>query len=502
MKLARVNSILLAVAISTTLIAGINLPASVLAAGTAVVSVSAPTQPVSSGNQFTINIIVQPNTAIAGAQFNLSFNPSLVSVNSVTEGNLFTQGGGSTYFMPGTINNITGSVTGVAGTITTPGKTVSTTGTLAVITLTAGTSKATSTLTLSNVIVGDINGQSVSVSMVNSQVSIDHTPVLNSIGSKSVNEGALLSYTISATDPDGDTLTYSASNLPTGANFNASTQTFSWTPTFSQAGSYLNVHFQVSDGSLTAAENITITVNNVNRPPVLNSIGSKSVNEGALLSFIISATDPDGDTLTYSPSNLPTGANFNASTQTFSWTPTFSQAGSYPNVHFQVSDGSLTASENITITVNNVNRPPVLNSIGSKSVNEGALLSYTISATDPDGDTLTYSASNLPTGANFNTSTQTFSWTPTFSQAGSYPNVHFQVSDGSLTAAENITITVVQQYASWDPNMDGSVNVLDMISIGQHWSETGIAGWIPQDVNGDGVINVLDMVIIGQHWTG
>ena len=174
MKLTHVNSILLAVAITVILVTSVTLSGSLLAAGTAVVSVSAPAQPVSSGNQFTINIIVQPNTAIAGAQFNLSFNPSLVSVNSVTEGNLFTQGGASTYFMPGTINNNTGNVTGVAGAIITPGKTVSTTGTLAVITITARTSKATSTLTLSNVIVGDINGQSVSASVVNSQVVINN----------------------------------------------------------------------------------------------------------------------------------------------------------------------------------------------------------------------------------------------------------------------------------------------------------------------------------------
>jgi hypothetical protein len=130
------------------------------------------------------------------------------------------------------------------------------------------------------------------------------------------------------------------------------------------------------------------------------------------------------------------------------------------------------------------------------------LLTFTISAIDPDGDTLTYSASNLPAGASFNPSPHTFSWTPTYSQAGSYPNVHFQVSDGSLTASEDITITVVQQYADWDPTTDGSVNVLDMISVGQHWGESGSAGWIRQDVSPDGTINVLDVTIIGQHWTG
>jgi hypothetical protein len=41
-----------------------------------------------------------------------------------------------------------------------------------------------------------------------------------------------------------------------------------------------------------------------------------------------------------------------------------------------------------------------------------------------------------------------------------------------------------------------------MIRIGQHWGEVGIAGWIAEDVNEDGSINVLDMILIGQNWTG
>ncbi len=173
MKLARMGKILTAMAIAVALVVSVNPSGSILAAGTAVISVSAPLQAVSYGTQFTVNINVQPNNAIAGAQFNLSFNPALVSVNSITEGNLFNQGGASTYFMQGTINNTTGTVTGVAGVITTPGQTVSSAGTFAVITMTAGTSQGTSTLNLSNVIVGEINGQSISVTVVNNQVMIN-----------------------------------------------------------------------------------------------------------------------------------------------------------------------------------------------------------------------------------------------------------------------------------------------------------------------------------------
>jgi hypothetical protein len=91
----------------------------------------------------------------------------------------------------------------------------------------------------------------------------------------------------------------------------------------------------------------------VNRPPVLDPIGNKTVNEGELLQFTITATDPDGDALTYSASSLPTGARFDPSTQTFSWTPDCAQAGSY-FVHFEVTDGNLVNGEDIIITVNDV----------------------------------------------------------------------------------------------------------------------------------------------------
>jgi hypothetical protein len=103
------------------------------------------------------------------------------------------------------------------------------------------------------------------------------------------------------------------------------------------------------------------------------------------------------------------------------------------------------------------NRPPVLDSIGDKSVIEGQLLQVTISAIDPDGDTLTYSASNLPQGASFDSLTQTLSWTP--DKEGNYPDIHFEVSDGSLTDTEDITITVANPNIATEtlrPNAGGS----------------------------------------------
>ncbi|MBN1195680.1 MAG: PKD domain-containing protein [Methanomicrobiaceae archaeon] len=138
-----------------------------------------------------------------------------------------------------------------------------------------------------------------------------------------------------------------------------------------------------------------------NRPPELDPVGNKNVNEGELLEFTVTATDPDtGDVLSYSALNLPDGATFTA--QTFSWTPGYDAAGIFENIVFEVSDGDFTDSETISITVAEVNRAPELDPIGNQNAHEGDLLEFTISATDPDaGDVLSYSASNLPAGATF-----------------------------------------------------------------------------------------------------
>lgn len=117
------------------------------------------------GDTFTVDIYVNPDTAIAGAQFNLSFDASVMVANGVTEGDLLSQGGAATVFTPGTIDDGAGTITGVAGAIVTPGESVSQSGTFATVSFTAGRTGGTSTLDLSNVILADNNGQSVPITV-------------------------------------------------------------------------------------------------------------------------------------------------------------------------------------------------------------------------------------------------------------------------------------------------------------------------------------------------
>ncbi|HGJ63868.1 TPA: choice-of-anchor D domain-containing protein, partial [bacterium] len=184
-------------------------------------------------------------------------------------------------------------------------------------------------------------------------------PVLQPIGNKEVNEGASLKIKVSATDVNiDDVLTFSTSTLPANSTFDPVTGIFTFNPNYTQAGVY-NITFKVSDGFAEDSELVTITVKNVNQPPVLNPIGSRSVDEGNELAILVSANDPDGDVLIYSVLNIPTGATFDPSTRIFRWKPGFNVApnGGFRNfnVIFMVKDPfGLSDTEEIIITVNDV----------------------------------------------------------------------------------------------------------------------------------------------------
>ena len=174
--------------------------------------------------------------------------------------------------------------------------------------------------------------------------------------------------------------------------------------------------FTVSDGALTDTEAINITVSDLNRAPELGVVGDKNIAEGSALTFTLVGTDADGQALTYSSTTLPAGATLTGAD--FAWTPGYDQAGTYP-VTFTVSDGALTDTEAINITVSESNRAPELGAVGDKNIAEGSALTFTLVGTDADGQALTYSSTTLPAGATLTGAD--FAWTPGYDQAGYIP---------------------------------------------------------------------------------
>nr|WP_321497865.1 putative Ig domain-containing protein [uncultured Methanolobus sp.] len=307
---------------------------------------------------------------------------------------------------------------------------------------------------------GLTDSQTITITVLN----VDRAPVLRSIGGQTIDENQTLTFTISATDPDGDSVVYSVVDLPSGATFNASSGEFIWTPGYGTSNNY-NVEFIASANGLEDSETITIYVGDVDRPPVLDDIGDRSVDENEELAFTVSANDPDGDSVTYSSIGLPQGASFSSSSGDFTWTPSYDDSGDH-TVEFIASANGLEDSETIIITVNNVDRAPVLNFIGDRSLSENEVLSFTISAIDPDGEDVTYRAEGVPVNATFNTATRQFSWATGYDDSGSY-DVTFTASSNALNDSETITIKVsnVDRPVTLDPVDDFTVNESEVVDF-------------------------------------
>jgi hypothetical protein len=151
-----------------------------------------------------------------------------------------------------------------------------------------------------------------------------------------------------------------------------------------------------------------------------------TLTEGESLNLPVSATDANGDSLTVTIANLPAGASFNAATGVLSWTPSYDQAGVYENITIITSDGKTTVRESFNVTVAQGYAKPRLAAIPQQILREGDAFALQFAGSMPGGLTqadgttivLSYSAPWLPGGANLNTETGWFSWTPGYAAAG------------------------------------------------------------------------------------
>ena len=177
-----------------------------------------------------------------------------------------------------------------------------------------------------------------------------------------------------------------------------------------------------------------------NLPPVFVKVmPDTTISEGQALSYTYTATDADGDTLTFSLVNPPVGAKINSTSGVFSWTPSYEQSGTY-NIVAVVTDGiAKDTSTTAVVVVSDVNRAPVFVKVmPDTTISEGQALSYTYTATDADGDTLTFSLVNPPVGAKINSTSGVFSWTPS-KQIGTY-QIIISLTDGIVTVNDTASV--------------------------------------------------------------
>ena len=169
------------------------------------------------------------------------------------------------------------------------------------------------------------------------------------------------------TDPEGDALSINYSGW-----MDSNTKTVS----YGDQGSHIVV-ITVSDGKSITAKKVIINVENANRAPELAEIPPKTIKEGEKVTIVPSAKDPDGDTVTFTY-DFPLN-------ESGSWKTEIGDAGKY-EILVTASDGNTKSEKTFVLTVEAVNRPPVIVLASPVFFKEGEVATINPTITDPDGD--------------------------------------------------------------------------------------------------------------------
>ncbi|AJQ93342.1 DUF4347 domain-containing protein [Gynuella sunshinyii] len=286
---------------------------------------------------------------------------------------------------------------------------------------------------------------------------------------------------LSATDAVSSSLTFTVTSVPTNGSLKRSGNVLANSDTFTQAdldaGLISYTHdggsstsdsfgFSVMDaaGNSLTGQSFSLTVSNTNAAPTITGSPETSVAEDSAYSFIPTTSDSDGDTLTFSISNQPLWTDFDSATGALTGTPVNGDVGSYSNIVISVSDGTASVSlAAFSITVSNVNDAPVITGTPGTTAEIGVTYSFTPTASDVDiGDTLTFSISNQPSWASFDTSTGALTGTPASGDEGDYAGIVISVSDGTAsTSLPPFDITVVVATDTDGDNVPDYQEVID-----------------------------------------
>ncbi|MGI9344510.1 MAG: putative Ig domain-containing protein, partial [Gammaproteobacteria bacterium] len=272
--------------------------------------------------------------------------------------------------------------------------------------------------------------------------------------------GSNYDFTPTAADADGDVLTFGVVGLPGWANFDMATGRITGTPSAADVATSAPIQLTVSDGFGTVSLPVfRITVEQpANGAPIISGTPPTTVTVGNLYSFTPAAEDPDGDALTFSIENLPAWATFDPATGTLTGTPQAADAGNYTGVQIAVADAddrvSLTA---FMIVVSAIpNQAPVISGTPGTQVMVGNSYVFTPSASDADGDSLTFSITGMPPWASFAAATGQLSGTPADGDVGTHAGIRISVSDGRDSASLPAFSIVVAPAPNVVPTISGT----------------------------------------------
>ena len=242
------------------------------------------------------------------------------------------------------------------------------------------------------------------------------------------------------TDPENDPLT---ATLVTGASHGAVTLgsdgAFVYTPDANYSGSD-SFTYRANDGTSDSnLATVNITVTPVNDAPVADS-QTVAVKENTSKTITLSASDVEGDSLTYSVQSGPTSGTLSGTVPNLIYTPNFGFNGT-DSFTFLVNDGT-DDSDLATVTINVANNIPPAADSQTVSVDEDDALAITLTGSDADGDPITYAIVDGPLSGTLSGAVPNLTYTPDANFYGT-DSFTFRVNDGTDDSAlATVTISV------------------------------------------------------------
>ena len=298
-------------------------------------------------------------------------------------------------------------------------------------------------------------------------------PTLAQPNDMTVNEGSTADQVLSATDSNGDPLTFRlvggpryASVSTTAPGTGSATGNIHLAPGFSDAGT-VTVAVGVSDGESSGTKAFRITVNNVTQAPTLVQPGNMRVIAGSTANQTLTVSAPDADPVTYSMVSGPAFMTVSTAGNVH-LAPLSGDTGSYSAI-VRVSVGTLSDEKGFTIQVDAPNNQPVLTQPADMTVNVGETADQALSATDPDGQPLSFTigvdphgypppqyATVTTTDPGTGTATGNLHLAPTASNARDAVLRIFAM-DGGLRDIKLVNVTV--PGGPWPPLLDPICNI-------------------------------------------
>ncbi len=255
---------------------------------------------------------------------------------------------------------------------------------------------------------------------------------------QTLNEDESVPVVLSASDEDGDALTFALTSQPEHGELTGTSPNLTYTPDpdFNGVDSFT---YQAFDGIVSSmGATVTLTVTAVNDLPLAQD-DLINLAEDTTAMVRLTASDADGDLLTFAIVDAPANGTLVGGGSDYDYTPSAGFSGT-DSLTFVANDGAADSNlATITLVVEPINDPPTAEDL-SVSTNEDVAVALTLAGTDPDGDVISFAVTQAPLRGTLSGTPPNLTYLPNADENGE-DTFRFTVSDG-IAESDPATVTV------------------------------------------------------------